>query len=98
MLICRFYILVGPSESWKLIGVRGYLLNMSVRMKQILRMRPIQVISYDWLESFSVSRLQIQMRSLQSLVLLIVVHLVINSPLLIVASLVDRLLGKSRFN
>ena len=89
MLIRWFYILVGPSESWKLVGVRGYLLNMSVRMKHILRMRPIQVISYDWLESFSVSRLQIQMRPLQSLIFLIVVYLVINSPLLIIASLVD---------
>lgn len=38
------------------------------------------------------------MRSLQSFVLLVVVDLVIDGPLLIVASLVDRLLGKSWFN
>lgn len=61
-------------------------------------MRPIQVISFDWLESLGVSGLEIKMGSLQSLVLLIVVDLVIDGPLLIVASLVDRLLGKSWFN
>lgn len=67
-------------------------------MKKILGMRPIQVISFDWFESLGVSGLEIEMGSLQSLVLLIVVDLVIDGPLLIVASLVDRLLGKSWFN
>lgn len=67
-------------------------------MQQIFRMRPIQLISFDWFESLGVSGLEIEMRSLQFLVLLVVVDFVIDGPLFIVASLVDRLLGKSWFN
>lgn len=61
-------------------------------------MRPSELIPLGMLEPLTVSGLHLQMRSLQPLILLIAIDLVLDGSLLVVAALVDCLLGESRSN
>jgi len=64
-------------------------------MKQIFRFRSFQLISLNWFESFCVSGSQIQMRSFQLIILLIMVYHILDRCLLEVAAFIYSFLGES---
>lgn len=80
------------------MGIGGDLLGRSLRLQQILRVRPSELIALGLFEPLAVGGLHFQMGSLQPLILLIVVDLVLDGSLLVVAALVDGLFGESRSN
>lgn len=98
MSIRWFHILVITYEARELMGIGGDLLGRSLRLQQILRVRPSELIALGLFEPLAVGGLHFQMGSLQPLILLIVVDLVLDGSLLVVAALVDGLFGESRSN
>ena len=63
-------------------------------MQEILSMWPCKLVSFHCLESFTISRFHIQMRSLQLFRLLIMIHNIFYWFLLVIAPSINGLLGE----
>lgn len=94
MLISRLNILVISSIAWELGRIGGQLRSRSIAVQQILWMRPLELIPCIARESSAIDGIDVQMGTLQLIILLVVVDLVWNQLLLDETSLVDCILGE----
>lgn len=67
-------------------------------MKKVLRNGPFQFVSLSPLEALAIGRTKIEMRSLELIILLIMVDDILDCHLLVEASLVNGLLGEIRLD
>lgn len=98
VLICGLYVLIFSFITGEMRRVRTQLRAWTAALQQILRHWSFQLIAALALESFMVRGTHIQMWSLQSIVLLIMIYNIGDNFLLIEALLIDGVLGEIGFD
>jgi hypothetical protein len=94
VLVSGLYVLVLTFIAWEMGRVGTQLWAWSIALEQVLGDWPLDLISVFALEAVDVGGVDVEMRPLESIVLLIMVDYIGDEFLLVEAALVDGVLGE----
>jgi hypothetical protein len=94
VLVSGLYVLVLTFIAWEMGRVGTQLWAWSIALEQVLGDWPLDLISVFALEAVEVGGVDVEMRPLESIVLLIMVDYIGDEFLLVEAALVDGVLGE----